>query len=174
MTIVIVVLILCVVILIPVGTLVKNWVIEAKIPYIEDGWLVILLFDLVRWALALLFMVSVLMVLYHFGPSVKHHFRWLTPGAVFTIVTWIVLGFVFRFYVDKYGKYDKTYGSVAGVAILLLVFYIDAVVLLIGAEINSEIDFEVLKIKRGTRDFMGAEDEPQQGLFEEPVEGEKA
>jgi membrane protein len=100
---------------------------------------------------------------------VKHRFRWITPGSVFTICTWVVLGFAFRFYVDRYGKYDKTYGSVAGVAILLLVFYIDAVVLLIGAEINSEIDFEVLKLKRGTRDFMGAEDEPQQGLFEEPT-----
>ena len=170
MTIIVVVLIIAVVVLIPIGTVVKNWVVSRDIPIVQDGPLLILAFDLVRWALALLFMVSVVMVLYHFGPNVKHHFRWITPGSVFTITAWIVLGMIFRFYVDKYGKYDKTYGSVAGVAILLLVFYIDAVVLLIGAEINSEIDFEVLKVDRGTRDFIGAEDEPQQELFaEEPT-----
>jgi membrane protein len=168
MTVVIVVLILCVVVLLPVGTIVKNWVLEAKIPYVEDGPLLIVLFDVVRWVLALLFMISVLTVLYHFGPSVKHQFRWITPGAVFSIVAWILLGLLFRFYIDKYGKYDKTYGSVAGVAILLLVFYIDGVVLLIGAEINSEIDFEVLKIKRGTRDFRPAEAvEPPKTLFDD-------
>ena len=48
-------------------------------------------------------------------------------------------------------------GAACGVAVLLLFFYIDALVLLIGAEINSEIDFEVLKVKRGTRDFRPAE-----------------
>jgi membrane protein len=159
MTVVIVALILSVVVLIPVGSIVKSWLIAAKIPYIEDGPILIVAFDVVRWTLGMLFMISVLTVLYHFGPNVKHRFRWLTPGAVFSIVMWIAFGFAFRFYVDKYGngKYDKAYGSVAGIALLLLVFYFDSVVLLMGAEINSEIDFEVLKIVRGTRDFMPAE-----------------
>jgi membrane protein len=167
MTVIIVVLIVSVVVLLPVGTIVKNWVVSARIPYVEDGPFLIVLFDVARWALAVLFMVSVLTVLYHFGPNVKHHFRWLTPGSVFTIVMWVALGLAFKFYVEKYGRYGKTYGSVAGVAILLLVFYIDAVVLLMGAEINSEIDFEVLKIKRGTRDFRPAEEGALPQLFDE-------
>lgn len=49
--------------------------------------------------------------------------------------------------------FNETYGTVGGVAILLLVFYVDAVVLLVGAEINSEIDFAVLGVPRGSRDF---------------------
>src|SRR5207237_417478 len=81
---------------------------------------------------------------------------WLTPGSLFAIVVWLGLGFVFRFYVERWGKYNQTYGTVGGVVILLLFFYIDAVVLLIGAEIDSEVDFEVLKIRRGTRDFTKA------------------
>lgn len=159
MTIVVAVLILAVVLLLPIGTIVKNWLVSNG--YIAEASPLLLAFNVVRWALALLFMVSVLMVLYHFGPSVKHRFRWITPGAVFSIVVWIVLGLVFRVYVERFGNYNKTYGAIAGVAILLMVFYIDAVVLLIGAEINSEIDFEVLKIKRGTRDFRPAEIEEE-------------
>jgi len=155
--------------LLPVGTAVRTWLIHRGLVTESNiGWVV--LFDLVRWMLALLFMVSALTLIYHLGPSVKHHFHWLTPGAAFCLVVWVVLGLVFKLYVEKFGKYDQTYGTVGGVAVLLLFFYIDALVLLIGAEINSEIDFEVLKVDRGTRDFIGAEDEPQQDLFaEEPT-----
>ena len=103
-------------------------------------------------------MVTVVAVIYYNGPSIRHRFVWLTPGGVFAIVVWLVLGFAFRFYVQKWGKYNETYGTVGGVVILLLFFYIDALVLLIGAEINSEVDFEVLKVRRGTRDFTKAED----------------
>jgi len=51
-----------------------------------------------------------------------------------------VLGEAFRFYVDKFGRYQKTYGAVGGVAIILLFFYLDALMLLIGAEINNLVE----------------------------------
>ena len=56
---------------------------------------------------------------------------------------------------NTFGKdsYNRTYGTVGGVAVLLLFFYLDALVLMIGAEINSEIDYEVLGVERGCRDF---------------------
>ena len=63
-----------------------------------------------------------------------------------------VLGALFRLYINKFGgeqSYSRTYGTVAGLVILLLFFYIDALVLLIGAEINSEIDFAVAGIPSG-------------------------
>ena len=149
-------LILAVLVLLPIGTLVRNWAIQYEYLKRADMALVVV-FDVVRYALALLFMISSLTLVYHFGPSAKHNFHWLTPGAVFCIVVWLLLGLVFRTYVSKFGRYEQTYGTVGGVAILLLFFYVDALVLLIGAEINSEIDFEVLKVKRGTRDFRPAE-----------------
>jgi uncharacterized BrkB/YihY/UPF0761 family membrane protein len=71
---------------------------------------------------------------------------------VFCVVVWLMLGVAFRIYLTKLGgaeSYTKTYGAVAGAAILLLFFYIDALVLLVGAEINSEIDFAVLGISSG-------------------------
>jgi uncharacterized BrkB/YihY/UPF0761 family membrane protein len=90
---------------------------------------------------------------------VKHRFHWVTPGAVFSILVWVLLGLAFRYYIERFANFNKTYGTVGGAAVMLLVFYIDAAVLLWGAEINSEIDFEVLKVKRGQRNFIPAEAE---------------
>ena len=75
-------------------------------------------------------------------------------------IVWIVLGLAFRLYVDNFGKYGETYGTVGGVAVLLLVFYFDALALLVGAEINSEIDFELLGVPRGSRDFTRRAEQP--------------
>jgi hypothetical protein len=92
-------------------------------------------------------------MVYYFGPSFKQKFHTITPGAAFCVLVWIVLGVGFKLYVSRFGgaeSYNKTYGAVAGAAILLLFFYIDALVLLIGAEINSELDFAVLGIPSGS------------------------
>ena len=162
-------MLLAVVALLPIGTLVKYWFIKISHDNLSRFTPQLIAIDIVRWLAALLLMMLVLMVIYYYGPAIKQPLRLLTPGAAFVMIVWICLGLAFRFYIHTIGgkSYAKTYGTVGGVAIMLLLFYLDALVLLVGAEINSEIDFEVLKVKRGTRDFMGAEDEPQQGLFEE-------
>jgi membrane protein len=173
LTVLVAALIIAVVVLLPVGTVVRTWLINHRI-VTESNLGLVVLFDIVRWLLALLFMVAALTLIYHLGPSVKHHFHWVTPGAAFCLVVWVVLGLTFKAYVEKFGKYDQTYGTVGGVAVLLLFFYIDALVLLVGAEINSEIDFEVLKVKRGTRDFRPAETVTEQLPLTEPVPPEVA
>src|SRR5207302_2564230 len=125
--------------LLPIGTTVREWVVShALIP--KQLYPLLIVFDVVRWILALAFLFSVLALVYHKGPSVKHRFTWISPGAVFSVVVWVLLGIGFRIYMDRVGErsYDRTYGTLGGVAILLLFFYIDALVLLIGAEINSE------------------------------------
>jgi len=111
--------------------------------------------DSVRYFLSLLFALFVLSIIYYFGPNIRQRFRFLSPGSVFSAFVWILLDALFRFYIDRYARYDQTYGSVGGAAILLLFFYIDGLVLLIGAEINSEIDFERLGVTSGSRDFTG-------------------
>jgi membrane protein len=144
------------VLLLPAGAAFKNWVItqSADVNYYST-WA----FDIIRGGLAIAVVLLILAVLYHFGPSVKHRWNFLTPGAVFVLLMWIAVGLAFRYYVNHYGrsKYEETYGAVGGAAILLLLFYLDALMLLIGAEINSEIDFDILKVPRGTRNFRIAE-----------------
>ena len=158
MTFVVMLMLLLVACLLPIGSTVREWVIARGLFKVHRE--VFIIFDIVRWVLALAFMICVLALVYYKGPSIKHRFTWITPGAVFTILVWVILGLGFRMYMDRIGdqSYAKTYGALGGVAILLLLFYIDALVLLIGAEINSEIDFEVLKVRRGTRDLRKAED----------------
>jgi membrane protein len=158
MTILVMILLLAVACLLPVGSAIRAWVVHRG--FVADEHPILLVFDVVRWVLALCFLFSVLAIVYFKGPSIKHHFHWLTPGAVFVVTVWVLLGVGFRLYMDHMGSrsYDRMYGTLGGVAILLLLFYVDALVLLIGAEINSEIDFEVLKVRRGTRDLRRAED----------------
>ena len=158
MTIIVMLLLLLVACLLPIGSIVKDWLVLKR--HVPPTHPILLLFNIVRWIFALAFMFSVLAIVYYKGPNIKHHFHWVTPGAAFSVSVWILLGMGFRIYMDRVGDkgYDRMYGTLGGVAILLLLFYVDALVLLIGAEINSEIDFEVLKVRRGTRDLRRAED----------------
>ena len=150
-------LLLLVVLLLPVGATFKGWLLENRAGQVSTWALFV--YDTVRVCLAVAVALLILGVIYHFGPGVKHYWHLVTPGAVFTLTVWVLVGFAFRYYVNHFGasSYRETYGTVGAVAILLLLFYIDAVVLLIGAEINSEIDFELLQVPRGTRNFRIAE-----------------
>jgi membrane protein len=149
-------LVFVLVLLLPAGAAFKSWTVgQAESVSYWGLWA----FDIVRGSLAVGVVVLILALFYHFGPSVKHRWNFITPGSLFVLISWVLVALAFRYYVNHFGKskYEETFGSVGGAAVLLLLFYIDALVLLIGAEINSEIDFEVLKVPRGTRNFRIAE-----------------
>jgi membrane protein len=143
--------VLVMIVLLPVGSAVGAWMTSKGILTAPLQ----LVFDAARYLLSLVFAIVVLAVIYYFGPNIRQRFRLLTPGALFSAVVWILLDVAFRFYVDRYARYDQTYGTVGGAAILLFFFYIDGLVLLIGAELNSEIDFERLGVPSGSTDFTG-------------------
>jgi hypothetical protein len=69
---------------------------------------------------------------------------------------WIIPGLAFGFYVTHFGNFNKTYGALGAAIILLLFFYINACVLLVGAEVNSVIDFEILNVRPGVTDITQA------------------
>ncbi len=142
---------LAIIVLLPIGAAVEAWMRYRHLASPPVIWA----FNAARYALSLVLGIFVLSIIYYFGPAIRQRFRILSPGALFSAIVWIVLDLTFRFYVDRFARYDQTYGAVGGVAILLLFFYIDGLVLLIGAEINSEIDFERLGVGEGCRDFTG-------------------
>ncbi len=148
-TILVVVLMMSVILLLPVGSVIMNSVIKYS-PEIATKVIVI---DLARWSLAVMAMFGVLSLIYYFGPSVSMRFRMVTPGAAFVVIAWIVLGLGFRFYIQNFAQYDKMYGALAGVVILMMVLYLGAVILLVGAEINSEIDLEMYRIDKARADI---------------------
>src|SRR5258706_8199234 len=166
-TVVVAIMIIAVLILIPIGDLVTKYTVAY---WDEHHWYlpqwILWTWNICRFALAGVLMFTIVAIMYFYGISVRQRWHVFSPGALFTIGVWILLGLGFRWYVDAFGKdsYNRTYGTVGGVAVLLLFFYLDALVLMIGAEINSEIDYEVLGIERGCRDFTLA---PQRMFVEQ-------
>jgi len=156
LTIVTTTLILSVFILVPLCSfgirLFMKYAVEAGI---EINFALLTIIEIARYVIALLLCFVTLAVLYHFGTAVRTRWHWFTPGSLFTVLVWIGLGLLFRLYVNTFGKYEQTYGAVGGVVILLLFFYFDAAVLLIGAEIDSEINYIAYDAEEGESDFTG-------------------
>ena len=96
-----------------------------------------------RWPVLALLMILGLAVIYRYGPSRENaRWRWITPGAVVATVLWLIASILFSIYVRNFGSYNETYGSLAGVVILLMWFWLSAFVVLLGAELNAEIEHQ--------------------------------
>jgi membrane protein len=93
-----------------------------------------------RLPVAGLVMMLLWALLYYVLPDVEQRFRFITPGSVIGVVIWVIASVGFSQYVSHFGSYDKTYGSLGGVIVLLLWMWISALVLLAGAETNAFIE----------------------------------
>lgn len=103
------------------------------------GDLFVTLWTWLRWpVLALLLMVAAALI-YHVAPNVDQPFVLLTPGAVLAVIVWVLASVGFSYYVSNFANYGATYGSLGGIIVLLLYFYISSAVLLLGAEVNAEL-----------------------------------
>ena len=84
--------------------------------------------------------------LYRFGPSREQaRWKWITPGSLFSAVTWLVLTWAFGLYVSHFTNYHATYGSLGAVVALLTWLYLCAYSFIFGAELNSEIEHQTAK-----------------------------
>lgn len=91
--------------------------------------------------LALAFLALVFSIIYYFCPDVdQRHWEWLAPGAVAGMILWIAASVGFRVYLHYFNSYTATYGAFGAVMILLLWFYVTGMMLLLGAEVNAEIE----------------------------------
>jgi len=95
---------------------------------------------IVQWPIALFFVVLSFALLYYWSPDTEQQWLWITPGSVVGVVTWIGASLLFRVYLHFFNSYSKTYGSLGAVIILLLWLYISGMAVLLGGEINSEIE----------------------------------
>jgi membrane protein len=100
----------------------------------QVGW------EIARWVVSILFVAMALALVYRFAPDVKHTWRWMTPGSLTAVVVWIAASFGFSYYVSHFGSYNKTYGAIGTIIILLTWFYISGFIILAGGEMNSEIE----------------------------------
>jgi membrane protein len=101
----------------------------------------ITVWNIAKWPVLLLVVSFMFALLYWAAPNVKHpKFRWITPGGVLAVIGWIVASLAFAFYVANFGSYNKTYGALAGPIVFLVWLWISNIMVLLGAELNAELE----------------------------------
>ncbi|ETW10794.1 ribonuclease BN [Roseivivax marinus] len=118
-----------------------------------------------RWPLLALFAALGLAVLYRYGPSRENpEWRWVSWGSVIATIMWIIGSIAFSIYVRNFGSYNESYGALGGVIMLLTWLWLSAYIVLLGAEINSEMEHQTeedtttgRKLPRGERGAVKAD-----------------
>jgi len=98
------------------------------------AWLIL------QWPLVFAMASTAIGLAYYYGPDAEQEWVWITPGAVLATALWLLMSLAFRYYVANFTDYNASYGSVGGVMVLMLWFYISGLAILIGAEMNAEIE----------------------------------
>ncbi len=102
--------------------------------------------SLARWPVLALIFITALALAYRYAPSRNDpKFRWVSVGAVISTFLWLVLSAGFAYYVGNFGSYDEVYGSLAAVVITLLWLFLTATIILLGAEVNGEMEAQTNK-----------------------------
>src|SRR6185437_3515068 len=97
--------------------------------------------DIAKWPVLALLVSLMLAILYWAAPNVKHPgFRWLSPGGILAVGTWLIASAGFALYVTNFSSYNKTYGALAAVIVFLVWLWISNIAILLGAEFNAELE----------------------------------
>lgn len=139
----------------PLGTYVRD--------AIGVGEYFVWLWTAVRWVLSLLAIVTLFALFYFIGPNRQPpSWSWLSPGGILATVIWVVASLLFSVYVSNFGgSYAQTYGALAGVVVLVLWLYITALAILVGAELNGELERE--RALRAEAEARGGAPPPRPG-----------
>lgn len=100
----------------------------------EWTWLVL------QWPLAFALVSTAVGLVYFFGPDAEQDWVWVTPGALVATALWLLVSLGFKIYIARFTDYNASYGAVGSVIVLLLWFYLSGLALLVGAELNAEIE----------------------------------
>ena len=96
---------------------------------------------ILQWPIVLGFMLLAFALIYYFAPDIREQkWIWVTPGAVIGVGLWLLVSFGFRVYLHYFDSYSATYGTLGAVIVLMLWLYFTGAAILIGGEINSEIE----------------------------------
>jgi len=99
-----------------------------------------LLWNVLQWPVLFLEVLLAFSLVYYIALDVEQRFRWVSLGSIIAVTLWIVFSVLFSLYINNFGSYNATYGSLAGVAIFLFYIYYSALIMLVGAEMNQVIE----------------------------------
>jgi membrane protein len=104
------------------------------------GHTAVVVWDIAKWPVLVVLISLMFAVLYYAAPNAKHGgFRWITPGGLLAVLVWLIASAGFALYVAKFGSYNKTYGTFAGIIIFLVWVWISNIAILLGAEFDAEM-----------------------------------
>jgi membrane protein len=123
--------------LLVLGPVMSGWIGNALDIEGAMGWL----WWVVQWPILLIGLLAVFATVLYLGPNVDHpRWRFITPGSVFAVVVWLIASGLFAVYTSMFDSYNKTWGSLAAVIVMLTWLWVTGIALLLGAEINSEAE----------------------------------
>jgi len=93
-----------------------------------------------QWVIALALVVLAVDLVYYFAPNADNVWVWVTPGSLLATVLWLAASAAFKLYIQNFGSYTAAYGAIGAFIVLMLWFYLSGLALLVGAELNAEID----------------------------------
>jgi membrane protein len=101
--------------------------------------------SILQWPVVACVVLFAFALIYYFAPAAKQRFRWISPGSIIAFVFWLIFSLLFSLYASTFGgsSYNETYGSLAGVIVLMLYVYYSALIMLVGAEMNQVIEWHI-------------------------------
>jgi membrane protein len=105
------------------------------------GSAAVTVWDIAKWPVLVVIVSFMIALLYYSTPNVRHpKFQWVSPGSLLAVLLWMAASALFAFYVANFSSYNKTYGALGGVIIFLTWLWITNLVILLGAEVNAELE----------------------------------
>ena len=131
------------------GLVLTGPIVEAVAEPIGLSSTAVTVWSIAKWPVLAALFISLIAILYYSSPNAKlRGFKWVTPGSIVAIVIWVIASAGFAFYVANFGSYDKTYGTLGGMIVLLVWFWITNLAILFGHQLNAELE-RSLEIKEG-------------------------
>ena len=125
--------------LLAIGLVLTGPVVEAVANPIGLSSTAVDVWNVAKWPVMAAIFILMVDLLYYATPNVKlRGFKWVTPGSILSIVVWAIASALFALYVSNFSSYDKTYGTLAGLVVLLLWFWITNLAILFGHQMNAE------------------------------------
>jgi len=103
-------------------------------PVFEWTW------KIVQWPVIFALVALAIALIYYFAPDAEQDWIYITPGSLLATTLWVLISLAFKFYVAHFGSYNATYGTIGGIIVLLTWFYVSSLAILVGAELNAEIE----------------------------------
>ena len=93
-----------------------------------------------QWPIVFALVAFAIAMIYYYAPDAEQEWIWITPGSIVATLLWLLISLAFKFYVVHFTSYNATYGTIGGVIVLMLWFYVSSLAVLMGAELNAEIE----------------------------------